>query len=85
MSLSEFNGAKHLYRVSSGSSEIRDPVAHRTYTMKVRRRDILQAAGEASSEVNQVITSNQDTVRESQEMSNWLLLEISNLVVEWLL
>jgi len=84
-SLAQFNGAEHPYRASSGSSGILDPVVHKTHTTKARRRDILQAAGEASSEANQVAASNQDTVCESQKILNCFLLEISNLAVEWLL
>jgi len=81
----QFNESKHRYRASSGNSGVRDLVAHKTYTTKARRRDILQAAGEASSEANQAVASNQDTVHESQKAPNFSLLGISNLVVEWLL
>ena len=71
----QFDEPKHRYRASSGSLGVRDLVAHKTYTTKSRRRDILQAAGEASSEANQVVVSNQDTVRESQKVRNLSLLE----------
>jgi hypothetical protein len=84
-SLAQFNEARRPYRASSGSSGIRDAVAHKTYTTKARRRDILQAAGETSSEANQPTVSSQDTACESQKVLNRPLLEISNLVVEWLL
>lgn len=73
------------YLSSPGSSSTRGPLAHKTYTTKASRRDILQAAGEASSEANQPTDSGQDTVRESQKRLYHSSATITNLEVEWLL
>lgn len=71
--LAQFKSAERSYRSSSGRSGIRDPVAHKTYTTKARRRDILLAAGEESSEANQVAASNQDTMCGSHKVPNYPL------------
>lgn len=71
------------YLSSPGSSGARGPSAHKTYTMNARRRDILQAAGEASSEANQPTDSSQDTVRESQKWLRHSSVMVTNLGVEW--
>jgi hypothetical protein len=68
--LTQLSDSLYTYRPSSDSSTFLEPVAHKAYTTKARRRDILQAAGEASSEANKLAASNQEALRELQCMLN---------------
>ena len=63
--LPQLSESLYTHRPSSDTSTFLEFFAHKTYTTKARRSDILQATGEASSEANQLAASSQETERES--------------------